>query len=68
MLTGKPAYASAVREAHREYRQLRGVPGTESGAGVPMKVQGLWDGAILLQAFLRGRNIFKYLRRHEDRY
>ena len=35
MLSGKGAGARAVRDAHREYRQLRAVPGTETASGVP---------------------------------
>lgn len=35
LLSGKGACARAVRDAHREYRQLRAVPGTETASGVP---------------------------------
>ena len=35
LLTGKGACARAVRDAHREYRQLRAAPGTETAPGVP---------------------------------
>ena len=35
LLSGKGACARAVRDAHREYRQLRGEPGTEKAASVP---------------------------------
>ena len=69
LLSGKGACARAVRDAHREYRQLRTLPGTKDAPGVPgKKIKGLWDGSILLQAALRGEKIFKYLRRYEDRY
>ena len=71
LLSGKGAAARAVRDAHREYRQLRGVPGTETAPGVPGSARnsaaaGLSDVCILLQAALRGDKIFSYLRRHED--
>ena len=35
LLSGKGACARAVRDAHREYRQLRGAPGTETASSVP---------------------------------
>ena len=35
LLTGKGACARAVRDAHREYRRLRAVPGTETTLSVP---------------------------------
>ena len=66
LLSGKAACARAVRDAHREYRQLRTVPDTEKPAGVPGTVKGLWDVRIVLQAALRGEKIFNYLRRYED--
>ena len=66
LLSGKGACARAVRDAHREYRQLRGAPLAESAAGAPAKPEGLWDVRILLQSALRGEKIFNYLRRYED--
>ena len=67
LLSGKAAAARAVRDAHREYRQLRGA---EGATGVPAAERGvptgLWDGCILLQAALRGKKVFNYLRNHED--
>ena len=35
LLSGKADCARAVRDAHREYRQLRGAPGTKSAPSVP---------------------------------
>ncbi|MCR4859620.1 MAG: glycosyltransferase family 2 protein [Bacteroidales bacterium] len=68
LLSGKPAYARAVRDAHREYKELKTQapkrPARASGA-VP---KGIWSRPVLLQAALRGEKIFKYLRRYEDRY
>lgn len=68
LLSGKAELARAVRDAHREYRELRGAPGTETAPGVPTKLAGLSDVRILLQSALRGDGIFNYLRRYEDRY
>ncbi len=66
LLSGKTANARAVRDAHREYRQLRQEPPARpapvSGAA-PAGYSGI---RILLQAALRGEKIFKYLRRYED--
>ncbi len=68
LLSGKPAYARAVRDAHREYRTLRkaasGRPAPAAGAAP----RGICNLRILLQALLRGDQIFNYLRRYEDRY
>jgi len=51
LLSGKGAGARAVRDAHREYRQLRGEPGTESSASVPANakkaVPGTESGACV---------------------
>ena len=73
LLSGKAACARAVRDAHREYRQLRTTPGTEKAPGMPAdagsaKVSGLSDVRILLRAALRGEKIFNDLRRHENRH
>ena len=35
LLSGKPQNARAVRDAHREYRQLRAAPGTNNAPAVP---------------------------------
>jgi len=65
LLSGKPANARAVRDAHREYRQLR-TPGTKTGSGVPGKPKGLLDVCILVQAALRGEKVFKFVRSYES--
>jgi len=68
LLSGKPAQARAVRDAHREYRSLRTQaprrPDPVPGAA-PRGVTGI---RILWQAVLRGDKVFNYLRRYEDRY
>lgn len=82
LLSGKPANARAVRDAHREYRQLRtpgtktapgvpgnpknALPGTKTGPGVPGKPKGLLDVCILVQAALRGEKVFKFVRSYES--
>ena len=66
LLSGKTAYARAVRDAHREYRQLRQEPPARP-APVPGAVPAGYTGIrILLQAALRGEKVFNYLRRYED--
>ncbi len=65
LLSGKPANARAVRDAHREYRQLR-TPGTKTGSGIPGKPKGLLDVCILVQAALRGEKVFKFVRSYES--
>ena len=82
LLSGKAQNARAVRDAHREYRQLRtpgtktapgvpgnpknALPGTKTGSGVPGKPEGLLDVCILVQAALRGEKIFKFVRSYES--
>ena len=65
LLSGKPKNARAVRDAHREYRQLRtpgpNVPESENG-----KPAGLLDVCILVQSALRGEKVFKFVRRYES--
>ena len=65
LLSGKTENARAVRDAHREYRQLRNNPParpeTASGAA-PCGYYGL---RILLQSALRGEKVFKFVRRYE---
>ena len=39
LLSGKGACARAVRDAHREYRQLRDAPGTETASSVSEEVK-----------------------------
>ena len=67
LLSGKPAYARAVREAHREYRQLRLQAPRRQKPAPGAAPKGLSPVRILLQAVLRGKKIFNYLRRYEDR-
>lgn len=66
LLSGKTSAARAVRDAHREYRRLRDTPGAKTAPGAPGRVKGLWNVCILLQAALRGKDIFKFVRRYED--
>ena len=67
LLSGKVAYARAVRDAHREYRQLR-TPDTKYTPGMPEEVRpvGLLNMCILVQAALRGEKIFKFVRSYES--
>ena len=66
LLSGKTAYARAVRDAHREYRQLRQEPPARP-APVPGAAPAGYTGIrILLQSALRGEKVFNYLRRYED--
>ncbi len=44
LLSGKADCARAVRDAHREYRQLRGTPGTKSAPSVPGSPQNTIPG------------------------
>ena len=68
LLSGKRACARAVREAHREYRQLR-LQAPARPARVPgASPAGIRDLPILLQAALRKDRIFSYLRRYEDHH
>lgn len=64
LFSGRPADFRAVLRAHRGYLQLRGksVPATKKTAGV----KGYTRISIILQCFLRGDGIFRYLRRYED--
>ena len=66
LLSGKPAYARAVRDAHREYRRLRLEPPARPAAAPGAAPAGYSGIRILLQATLRGEKVFKYLRRYED--
>ncbi len=65
LLSGKPAQVRAVRDAHREYRALRGT-GTTPGVPAKGSPEGLLDVCILVQAALRGEKIFKFVRRYES--
>ena len=69
LLSGKVAYARAVRDAHREYRQLR-TPDTKYTPGMPEDVRpvGLLNMCILVQAALRGKKVFNYVSRYESGY
>jgi len=66
LLSGKTANARAVRDAHREYRQLRQEPPARPAPAAGAAPVGYTGIRILLQAALRGEKIFKYLRRYED--
>ena len=66
LLSGKAAYARAVRDAHREYRQLRKTPPTCPAPAPGAAPRGFFDLRILLQSALRGEKIFNYVRRYED--
>lgn len=66
LLSGKPAAARAVRDAHREYRQLRKDPPPRPAPAPGAAPRGFFGLCILLQAALRGEKIFKYVRRYED--
>lgn len=66
LLSGKAENARAVRDAHREYRQLRGTPGaSEPGSRGEKRPAGLLDVCILVQSALRGEKVFKFVRRYE---
>ena len=68
LLSGKRAYARAVRDAHREYRQLR-LQTPERPTHAPGSAPaGIRDLRVLLQAALRKEKIFSYLRRYEDHH
>ena len=58
LLSGKPAYARAVRDAHREYRVLREQAPARPAPAAGAAPRGVTGSLILLN----------YLRRHEDRY
>ncbi|MBR4524976.1 MAG: glycosyltransferase family 2 protein [Bacteroidales bacterium] len=66
LLSGKAAYARAVRDAHREYRQLRKTPPARPAPAPGAVPRGFFDLRILLQSALRGEKIFNYVRRYED--
>lgn len=59
LLNGKPDFAKAVIQAHKEANARRIEP-VNSGKKVPLAPVN-----ILVQKALRGKNIFKYLRKHE---
>ena len=66
LLSGKAACARAVRDAHREYRQLRKTPPDRPAPAPGAAPRGFFKLCILLQSALRGEKIFKYVRRYED--
>ena len=68
LLSGKSAYARAVRDAHREYRVLQKQAPTRPAPVPGASPAGLSPRRILLLAVLQGDKIFNYLRRYEDRY
>lgn len=73
-LTFKHGYVRAVLKAHREYRSLRTVATAEdlkawkadhpSGADIA----GLYPRSIVIDAFLKGSKIFKFLKQYENRH
>lgn len=66
LLSGKPACARAVRDAHREYLGLRAAGPQHRDLSGTRAPRGYFPLRILLQAALRGPRIFEYLRRYED--
>lgn len=72
LVSGKPGYASAVFQAHREFNHLKqGEAGASVGTpsiGTDVKVVGYKEINIVLQAILRGNRIFDYLRRYENNH
>lgn len=65
LLSGKAACARAVRDAHREYRQLRKTPPARPAPAPGAAPRGYFKLCILLQSALRGEKIFNYVRRYE---
>lgn len=75
LVTGRFAYMKAVFKAHSAYRRLRRrqtredlAAYRESLAGARIQLQGRYDGSIVLASLLKGKNIFKYIREHENRH
>ncbi len=69
LLSGKTENARAVLDAHLEYRELRQLsPGTKTVPSVPAEIGKipLRNICILLQAALRGKKVFKFVRRYES--
>ncbi|MBP5720075.1 MAG: glycosyltransferase family 2 protein [Bacteroidales bacterium] len=64
VFTGRFAYAGSVFRAHREYRRLRN--NDASGPRNAVSVTGYWKICIILQSFVRGEGIFRYLKAYED--
>ena len=64
LLTGRTAYFRAVFKGHRSFRQLR--KGIDRKVLTGSTVRGYKKIFIILQYFLRGGDIFRYLRRYED--
>lgn len=60
LASGKPSFAKAVIQAHKEAGRRRTEP-VNSGAKIPLMPVNL-----LLQKALRGKKIFNYLRRYES--
>ncbi|HBH21407.1 MAG TPA: glycosyl transferase family 2 [Rikenellaceae bacterium] len=65
ILTGRKDSAEAVRAAHLEYSEMhrnirKSAPGTSP--------EGWFRTSIILQYALRGKRIFKYIRKHENRH
>lgn len=65
MISGKKDSYKAVVHAHKEYKEMRvESPRIQKGR----EVRGIADCSIIVQSALKGKNIFKYLRRYEDNY
>lgn len=63
LLKGKREYVKAVRNAHKEYRALKH---RHQKAVSRRMVKGLHNICILPLAFIKGGNIFKYIRNYEN--
>ncbi len=63
LLSGKKESYKAVRQAHKEYREIKNKLIVSQSGG---KVSGLSDICIILQYVLRGKKIFEYLKDYEN--
>ena len=64
LLTGSKEKYKAVLDAHEEFRQMRSTGDKSPATGA--QVRGIAGFSIIVQYALRGKRIFKYLRRYED--
>ena len=65
LIAGKKAEALAVKEAHKEFFEMRkGLK--NSDCTHPGKPCGLMDINIIIQAVIRGKRIFNYIARYEN--
>ena len=65
LLTGKKPSADAVKEAHAEFEAMRGAI-RKSAPG--QRPEGWHNINIIIQFALKGKRIFKYLRRYETEH